>query len=112
LKKQLIGSGYRVSVADHGQEAIDKVLAFQDCPKEMIHIILMDVEMPILNVFPSLTGLADIQGLQATSVLREKEASGELRRHIPVIAVISSEVIFLIILGISECQGRTEKENV
>jgi hypothetical protein len=61
--------------------------------------------------FP-LTELADIQGLQATKVLREQEASGELRRHIPVIVVFSNEVIFLIMLGIRECQGRAEKENV
>jgi CheY-like chemotaxis protein len=50
LKKQLIGSGYRVSVANHGQEAIEKVLTSQDLPKDMIHVVLMDVEMPILNV--------------------------------------------------------------
>lgn len=50
LKKQLTGAGYRVSVANHGQEAIDKVLASQDSPKEKIHVVLMDVEMPILNV--------------------------------------------------------------
>jgi len=51
LKKQLIGCGYRVSVANQGQEAIDKVLASQDSPKDMIQIVLMDVEMPILNVW-------------------------------------------------------------
>ena len=50
LKKQLAGSGYKVSVANHGQEAVDKVMAFQDSPKEMIHVVLMDVEMPVLNV--------------------------------------------------------------
>ena len=59
-----------------------------------------------------LTELADIQGLQATKVLREKEANGELRRHIPVIAVVSLEVIFLIMLGVSKCTGGTETENV
>src|SRR5579859_2621306 len=52
LKKQLVGSGYRVSVANHGQEAFDKVLALQDDPKEKIHVVLMDVEMPILDVAP------------------------------------------------------------
>lgn len=51
LKKQLVGSGYRVSVANHGQEAVDKILASQASPKDMIHVVLMDVEMPILNVF-------------------------------------------------------------
>ena len=37
-------------MANHGQEAIDKVLASQDDTKESIHIVLMDVEMPILDV--------------------------------------------------------------
>jgi YesN/AraC family two-component response regulator len=40
-------------VANHGQEAIEKVLVSQHSPKEKIHIVLMDVEMPILNVRPS-----------------------------------------------------------
>ena len=50
MKKQLVGSGYRVSVANHGQEAVDIVMAFQNSPKDVIHVVLMDVEMPILNV--------------------------------------------------------------
>jgi len=50
LEKQLIDSGYRVSVANHGQEAIDKILISQDSPKDIINVVLMDVEMPILNV--------------------------------------------------------------
>jgi len=37
-------------VANHGQEAIDKILASQNDAKESIHIVLMDVEMPILDV--------------------------------------------------------------
>ena len=53
-----------------------------------------------------------MQGLQATIVLREKEANGELRRHIPVIAVLSRSLIFLIMLGVGECTGGTKKENV
>ena len=50
LKKQLVGSGYRVSVANHGQEAVDNILESQDSAKDMIHLVLMDVEMPVLNV--------------------------------------------------------------
>jgi Histidine kinase-, DNA gyrase B-, and HSP90-like ATPase/Response regulator receiver domain len=52
LKKQLLGSGYMVSVANHGQEAIDKIFSSQH-GREKIDIVLMDVEMPILDVHPA-----------------------------------------------------------
>ena len=37
-------------MANHGQEAMDMILFSQDSLKDMIHIVLMDVEMPILDV--------------------------------------------------------------
>jgi hypothetical protein len=52
LKKQLLGSGYVVSVANQGQEAIDKIFSSQH-GEEKIDIVLMDVEMPILDVHPT-----------------------------------------------------------
>jgi hypothetical protein len=57
LKKQLVGSGYKVSVANHGQEAIDKIVSCQNDSKERVDIVLMDVEMPILDVPPTQTML-------------------------------------------------------
>jgi CheY-like chemotaxis protein len=66
LQKQLIGSGYRVSVANHGQEAFDKVLASQASPTTEIDVILMDVEMPILDV-PSTTPISLMIGTSSDS---------------------------------------------
>jgi CheY-like chemotaxis protein len=93
LKKQLIGSGYRVSVANHGQEAIDKVLASQNSPKDRIHIVLMDVEMPVLDVCPicNLPDLRDSkrQGVFARRRRMEKYESTFLSLlYFPIVIVI------------------------
>jgi hypothetical protein len=109
LKKQLVGSGYRVSVANHGQEAVDKVLASQNSPKDVIHVVLMDVEMPILNVV-SVCNAADfrdfkLQGYFEKRNPREKFASiSRLLRYILRLPLLP--------VGIGKCAGRAEEENV
>jgi len=59
--------GHRVTVAGNGQEALD---ALSRIPFELV---LMDVQMP------------EMDGLTATSVLRERERGGDI--HLPVIAL-------------------------
>jgi two-component system, sensor histidine kinase and response regulator len=63
-------AGHRVTLAGNGTEAIENWSA------QSFHLILMDVQMP------------GVDGLQATSVIREKEkASGAPIPHIPIIAM-------------------------
>ncbi len=59
--------GYRVAVASNGREAVD---AFEG---ERFDLILMDVQMPEMN------------GLEATRLIREKEA--ESGGHVPIVAM-------------------------
>ena len=83
LKKQLTQAGCIVSVANHGLEALSIIksssLHRSNNPSaENIDICLMDVEMPIMD------------GLTACRHIREMETSGELSRHLPVIAVTAN----------------------
>ncbi len=59
--------GYRVAVASNGREAVD---AFEG---GCFDLILMDVQMP------------EMDGLEATRLIREKEAEGN--KHIPIVAM-------------------------
>jgi hypothetical protein len=49
-------------VANQGQEAFDKILASQKSSTDKIHVVLMDVEMPVLNVFPSIDMISNFRG--------------------------------------------------
>ncbi|PBP17289.1 M2QJ, histidine kinase-group XI protein [Diplocarpon rosae] len=72
IRKQLIKSGHVVSVANHGQEALDfirKSEFWQEQDGETPHqlsLVLMDLEMPIMN------------GLTAVKRIRESQADGDI----------------------------------
>ena len=84
-QKQLRNAGFDVSVANHGGEALDQLRQtslwrdykggkkFKD-----LNVVLMDQEMPVMN------------GVTATKKIREFEGTGELVRHVPIIAVTAN----------------------
>jgi CheY-like chemotaxis protein len=82
VAKQLRKSGHIVSVANHGEEALDilRRSEYWDgiSDGEKLSIILMDVEMPAMD------------GTTCVKEIRELQALGEIRGHVPVIAVTAN----------------------
>ena len=85
LAAQLKKIGCTVSVANHGGEAIDQIKKSSfykhvdtTIPPKEIDVVLMDLEMPVMD------------GMTCARNLRAMQASGELIRHIPVIAVTAN----------------------
>jgi signal transduction histidine kinase/DNA-binding response OmpR family regulator len=70
--KLLERAGHRVTVAANGREAVDRS-AFGS-----FDLILMDVQMP------------EMDGLDATRAIRQREASGGGNGHIPIIAMTAN----------------------
>ncbi|GAA5867623.1 hypothetical protein JCM3774_001533 [Rhodotorula dairenensis] len=80
LNRQLKNAGYTVSMACDGQQALDALAedarrSTQDPTYNGIHVVLMDIEMPVLD------------GLSAIRELRRREQAGEIERRYPVCAV-------------------------
>lgn len=80
MSMQLRRSGYEVSIASHGIEALDILRRSRYCLAggSPLDIVLMDVEMPIMD------------GITCVRTLREMEERKEVRRHVPVIAVTAN----------------------
>ncbi|KAI9704053.1 MAG: hypothetical protein M1820_005675 [Bogoriella megaspora] len=98
LQKQLRNMGCVTYVANHGGEALDRLKDStywregsnetlgansenadkNSNGKEMIDVVLMDQEMPVMD------------GLTCTRKIRELEGRGELVRHVPIIAVTAN----------------------
>ena len=93
LAKQLRNFGCVISVANHGQEALDFLpktmlwdhshagsqrLADKEVLPTELDIILMDWEMPVMN------------GLTAVARIRELERNGVMRGRVPVIGVTAN----------------------
>lgn len=85
LANQLRSKGCRVSVANHGAEALDflrksKYAASPDAEVEahLLDVILMDWEMPVMD------------GLTAVREIRRMQRERVLEGHVPVIAVTAN----------------------
>ncbi|KAF2753172.1 hypothetical protein EJ05DRAFT_523319 [Pseudovirgaria hyperparasitica] len=83
LQKQLTNVGFKVTVANHGGEALDALQSSKIWHKpplgaKELHVVLMDQEMPVMD------------GLQATKKIRQWEGEGQVVRHIPIIAVTAN----------------------
>ena len=83
LQKQLRNLGCIVYVANHGGECLDRLrdstfwAGLEERGVEL-SVILMDLEMPVMD------------GLTCARKIRELEASGEVVRHVPIIAVTAN----------------------
>ena len=85
-QKQLRNAGFVVSVANHGGEALDQLRQtshWRDHGEDgknvkELNVVLMDQEMPVMN------------GVTATRQIREWQSTGELVRHVPIIAVTAN----------------------
>ncbi|KAH7076289.1 hypothetical protein FB567DRAFT_478898 [Paraphoma chrysanthemicola] len=83
LAKQLKNMGMKVSVANHGGEALDHLSTTNFCVVDGAHanqlsLILMDWEMPIMD------------GLTCVRRIRELQQDGVVHGHVPVIAVTAN----------------------
>lgn len=93
LAKQLRKSGWTVTVANNGVEAL-AVLKTADCWRQADHngpavpesepeplpiaVILMDLEMPVMN------------GLECCACIRSLELEGQITKHLPIIAITAN----------------------
>ncbi|TVY75567.1 Hybrid signal transduction histidine kinase K [Lachnellula suecica] len=83
LQRQLKNIGFITEVANHGGEALDilktsRFWAGREKDGVELALILMDLEMPIMD------------GLTATRKIRDFEASGQIVKHVPIIAVTAN----------------------
>lgn len=81
LSKLLRSTGCIVSVANHGGEALSFLSTtpfYAASNTQKLNIILMDLEMPIMD------------GLTCVKKIRELEKQGQIKGHVPVIAVTAN----------------------
>ncbi|KAF2165007.1 hypothetical protein M409DRAFT_67675 [Zasmidium cellare ATCC 36951] len=79
MSQQLRRAGCVVHVANHGGECLDFLEKSTFCSSDtMLHVILLDLEMPTMD------------GLTCVKHIRERQLSGKITGHVPVIAVTAN----------------------
>ncbi|KAE9364382.1 hypothetical protein N431DRAFT_354787 [Stipitochalara longipes BDJ] len=79
VSKQLRKSGHVVSVANHGEEALEFIKSSEFWEgAESLSVVLMDLEMPVMD------------GITCVKRIRELQRIGLIRGHVPVIAVTAN----------------------
>ena len=79
MLQQLRKAGCIANVANHGVEALNFIEQSIFCSGSVpLSVVLMDMEMPVMD------------GLTCIKCIREQQISGEVRSHIPVIAVTAN----------------------
>jgi signal transduction histidine kinase/CheY-like chemotaxis protein len=79
MRRQLEKLGHHITVAHHGEEAIEilqRTHFWRDSAEQLpLSVMLMDIEMPVMD------------GLTLARTIREHQTSGLVTSHIPLIAV-------------------------
>ncbi|KAL2062576.1 hypothetical protein VTL71DRAFT_5648 [Oculimacula yallundae] len=84
VMKQLRKAGHHVTVANHGEEALEFIRKSEfwreqdSASAQELDVVLMDLEMPIMD------------GITAVKRIRKLQTEGSIVRHIPVIAVTAN----------------------
>jgi CheY-like chemotaxis protein len=86
LSKQLRREGHVVYIANHGAEALQYIqrsiywsdMCLECATTEQLSIVLMDLEMPVMD------------GITCVKKIRELEVEGDIRGHIPVLALTAN----------------------
>ena len=79
MSKQLRAAGCTVNVANHGLECLNHLEVSTFCEGTTpLSIVLLDLEMPTMD------------GLTCIRHIRERQLSGKIKQHVPVIAVTAN----------------------
>lgn len=80
LAQQIRKLGSTVHVANHGGEALSLIATSIHCTPGgiLLSVILMDLEMPVMD------------GIACVRKIREMESKGEIKIHLPIIAVTAN----------------------
>lgn len=81
MAKQLRRAGYNVTIANHGREALEFLQTThfsKEKPKEPLHLVLSDVEMPVMG------------GIELSTNIRDLEATYGCKQKLPLIAVTAN----------------------
>ncbi|KAI5361157.1 Putative PAS domain, signal transduction response regulator, receiver domain, CheY-like superfamily [Septoria linicola] len=80
MRKQLLHAGFKVTVANHGVEALDAIYTPVTTTASSFDVILMDIEMPVMG------------GLECTRAIRSRETDAHYQNigSLPILGVTAN----------------------